>query len=217
MLFYNRAEAGRQLAQKLGQYAGQPNVIVLAIHGGGVPVANEVSQRLHLPVDLMVVRKLRLPEEPAAVFGAITSGGAQEVNAEIVKDLELTPSRIAEIASQEKFELAVMERKTRGDRPFPSLKGQTVIVVDDGMGTGSSMRVVLEALRQQQAARIVIALPVAAPAVFYAFKELADEIICLQTPSDFGRVRDYYLEFFPVTDEDVRKLLAWTPGRSAVV
>lgn len=217
MLFYNRAEAGKQLAQKLVKYANQPNVIVLGIHGGGVPVAKEVSQSLHLPVDLFVVRKLRLPEEPEAVFGAITSGGAQEVNAAIVKDLELTPSRIDEIISRERLELGIKERKTRGDRPFPSLQGKTVIVVDDGMGTGSSMRVVLEVISQKQPARIVIALPVAPPSVFYTFKELAGEIICLQTPPDFGKVRDYYLEFFPVTDEDVHKLLAGMPGQSAAV
>lgn len=217
MLFYNRAEAGKQLAAKLATYAHKPGVVVLAIHGGGVPVATEVSRVLQVPADLLVVRKLRLPEVPEAVFGAITSGGIQELNAAIVRDLELTPSRIDEIISSERIELGIKERKTRGERPFPQLQGQTVIVVDDGMSTGSSMRVALEAIRQQKPARIVIGLPVAPPVVFYTFKELADEIICLQTPPDFKLVRDYYMEFYPVTDEEIHNLLTWTPEKAVPV
>lgn len=212
MQFYNRAEAGRYLAQKLSHYTGQPNVVVLGLQGGGVPVANEVSRSLKAPADILVVRKLRLPEEHEVIFGAITSGGVQVLNEPVVRDLELTPSRVEDIVGHERIELERKEQKFRGDRPFPSLEGQTVIVVDDGLGTGSSMRAALEAIKQQKPSRVVIGLPVAPASVYYDFKYLADEIICLMAPPDFGMVRDYYLEFLPVTDEEIYKLLERTGG-----
>jgi putative phosphoribosyl transferase len=212
MQFYNRAEAGRYLAQKLSHYVGQPHVVVLGLQGGGVPVANEISRSLKVPADIIVVRKLRLPEEHEVIFGAITSGGIPVLNELVVKDLELTPSRIEDIVGHERIELERKEQKFRGDRLFPKLEGQTVIVVDDGLGTGSSMRAALEAIRQQKPGRVVIGLPVAPASVYYDFKKLADEIVCLLTPPDFGAVRDYYLEFLPVTDEEIHKLLERTSG-----
>lgn len=213
MQFYNRAEAGKYLAQKLSHYTGQPHVVVLGLQGGGVPIANEVSIGLKVPADILVVRKLKLPEEREVVFGAITSGGIQVLNDAVVHDLALTPSRIEDIVGHERIELERKEQKFRGDRPFPNLEGRTVIVVDDGLGTGSSMRAALEAIRQQKPSRVVIGLPVAPASVYYDFKYLADEIVCLLTPPDFRVVRDYYLEFLPVTDEEVRKLLERTGGR----
>ncbi|HEX2912469.1 MAG TPA: phosphoribosyltransferase family protein [Chloroflexia bacterium] len=217
MQFYNRAEAGKALGERLTGYANRPEVLILALQGGGIPIASEVSRMLNVPADILVVRKLRLPEESDIVIGAITSGKVQVLNDTIVHDLELTPSRLETIVEQAEVELAAKEQKFRGARPFSELEGRTVIVVDDGLGTGSSMRVALEAIKQRKPGRIVIALPVAPPSVYYDFQSLADEIVCLFTPADFGAVRNYYTEFLPVTEEETQKLLALTAQKVAKV
>jgi putative phosphoribosyl transferase len=215
MEYRDRAEAGRWLAIELSKYQGLHNVVVLGLAGGGIPIANEVSRSLKIPADILVVRKLKLSEEPEVVIGAITSGGAQVINDALVKEYDLTPLQLDALVAQEKVELELKEQRYRGSRPFPSLQGQTVIVVDDGMATGSSMRVALNAIKQQKPARIVMALPVAPPTVYADFKELADEIVCLMTPKNFIKVRDYYLEYHAVTDEEIHTLLKWVAERVA--
>ena len=213
MQFNNRIEAGRWLALELTGYSGRSDVIVLALQGGGVPIANEVSRSLKAPADILVVRKLHLAGQPEVIVGALTSGGVKVMNEEVVQNLKLTPAQIDQISATGQVELESKEQKFRDDRPFPVLAGKTVIVVDDGITTGASMRVALASVRQQNPARLVMAVPVAPPGVFEHFRSLADEIVCLMTPKDFGVVHDYYREYHSVTDEEIHKLLEWASGR----
>lgn len=159
--FRNRAEAGRQLARELSDYAGRPDVIVLGLPRGGVPVAFEVARALGAPLDVFVVRKLGLPHHEELAMGAIASGGAQLLNKDIIDLYGVTMDEIARVTTSETRELERREQQYRGDRAFPDLTDRTVIVVDDGLATGSSMRVAIKALRQTRAEAIVVAVPVA--------------------------------------------------------
>lgn len=216
MQYQDRTEAGRWLALELTRYSGLADVVVLALAGGGIPIANEVSRSLNAPADILVVRKLRLAEQPEVILGAVTSGGAQVINDTLVKEMHLTSSQVDKLVEREKIELELKEMKFRDFRPFPKLEGRTVILVDDGLATGSSMRVALKAIKQQNPARIVIALPVAPPTIFEDFKDFADEIICLMTPKPFGVIHDYYVEYHSISDEEIHKLLEWAADRVAV-
>jgi putative phosphoribosyl transferase len=207
MLYRDRTEAGRLLAAELSRYAHRPDVLVLGLPRGGVPVAYEVAQALEAPLDVFVVRKLGLPGQEELAVGAIASGGARVLNEEVVRALEISNEVIDSIATQEQAELERRERVYRGDRPWPEVRGRVVILVDDGLATGSTMRAAVAALRHQQPARIVVAVPVAAPETCEEFRAIADEIVCLDTPEPFYAVGLWYRDFGQTTDEQVRSVL----------
>lgn len=206
--FRNRIDAGRQLAAALAKYANRPDVIVLGLPRGGIPVAAEVARALHVPLDVFVVRKLGVPGHEEYAMGAIASGGVRLLDRRTVAAAGLTPAQVESVTAAERAELERRERSYRGDRPFPDLTGKTVILVDDGLATGASMRAAIEALRQERPARIVVAVPVAAPETCQAFRHVADEIVCAATPEPFYAVGRWYDDFSQTTDQEVHELLA---------
>jgi len=207
MLFRDRIEAGQVLAKSLNQYAGRSDVLVLALPRGGVPIAFEVAQALHVPLDLFLVRKLGVPGHEELAMGAIASGGVRVLNEQVVRSLRATQETIDAVARQEQRELERRERLYRGDRPPPDVRRKTVILIDDGLATGATMRAAVRALRQQDPARIVVAVPVGAAETCSEFADEADETICAKTPEPFYAVGAWYDDFSPTTDEEVRELL----------
>jgi len=206
-LFKDRRDAGKQLAQELSAYAGRSDVIVLALPRGGVPVAYEVARALNAPLDIFIVRKLGLPGHEELAIGAIASGGIRVLNHDIVQALKIPQTMIDTVTRQELQELERRERAYRGDRPPPEVRGRTVILIDDGLATGASMRAAVAALRAQNPARIVVAVPTAAPETCAAFESEVDEIVCAMTPEPFYGVGRWYEDFSQTTDEEVRALL----------
>jgi predicted phosphoribosyltransferase len=206
--FRDRAEAGRVLTGELSAYANRSDVLVLALPRGGVPVAFEVARSLRAPLDVFLVRKLGLPGQEELAMGAIAAGGVRVLNEEVVQELRIPERVIDVVAAREAQELERRRRAYRDDLPLPDVRGRTVILVDDGLATGASMRTAIAALRQQQPARIVVAVPVAAPSVCEEFRKLADEVVCAATPEPFYAVGLWYQDFSPTTDEQVRDLLA---------
>lgn len=207
--FIDRKDAGRVLAGKLEGFAFAPDTVVLALPRGGVPVAFEVARELHLPLDILVVRKLGVPGHEELAFGAIASGGVLFVNRSMIASLRLTGPVIDRTIELEKSELERRERVYRGDRPALDVHGKTVILVDDGLATGASMRVAIEAVRKQGPYRIVVAVPVAASQVCDEFKQDADQwCVCVLTPEPFYAVGLWYADFSPTTDEEVHDLLS---------
>lgn len=207
MQFRNRTEAGRMLADRLKQYARRPDVLVLALPRGGAPVAYEVAQALNAPLDVLVVRKLGVPGREELAMGAMASGGGRVLNSEVVAGLDIPDQVIDTMAARELRELERRERAYRQDRPVPDVAGRTVIVVDDGIATGSTMRAAVGALRQQQAARIVVAAPTAALSTVREMRPDVDELVAVMTPADFGGVGRWYEDFDQTTDREVRELL----------
>jgi putative phosphoribosyl transferase len=207
-IFQDRTDAGRQLADKLLSYAGRDDVIVLALPRGGVPVAFEVAQRLGVPLDVFVVRKLGVPGHEELAMGAIASGGVRVLNEDVLYVLPDAQSIVEMVTAIEREELKRRERDYRSDRPAPDVRGRTVILVDDGLATGATMRAAAAALRQQGAAKIIVAVPVGAPSTCYEIRGVADDVFCLQTPGSFMGVGQYYEDFSQTTDEEVRELLA---------
>ena len=207
-IFQDRTDAGRQLAEELLSYAGRDDVIVLALPRGGVPVAFEVAQRLGVPLDVFVVRKLGVPGHEELAMGAIASGGIRVLNEDVLYVLPDAQSIVEMVTAIEREELKRRERDYRGDRPAPEVRGRTVILVDDGLATGATMRAAAAALRQQDAAKIIVAVPVGAPGTCHEIKSVADEVVCLQMPGSFMGVGQYYEDFSQTTDEEVRELLA---------
>ena len=207
-IFQDRTDAGRQLAEKLLSYAGRDDVIVLALPRGGVPVAFEVAQRVRVPLDVCVVRKLGVPGHEELAMGAIASGGVRVLNEDVLYVLPDAQSIVEMVTAIEREELKRRERDYRGDRPAPEVRGRTVILVDDGLATGATMRAAAAALRQQGAAKIIVAVPVGAPGTCHEIRSVADEVVCLQTPGSFMGVGQYYEDFSQTTDEEVRELLA---------
>jgi predicted phosphoribosyltransferase len=208
MLFQDRRDAGRQLAAALSDYAGRPDVIVLALPRGGVPVAYEVAKALAAPLDVFSVRKLGVPGHEELAMGAIASGGVRVVNEEVVHELGIPKSLFDAVSAEELRELERRERAYRDDRPPPDVRGKTVILVDDGLATGSSMRAAVAALRRLGPAKIVVAVPVGAPEVCAEFQDVADDAVCAQTPPAFRAVGLWYDDFSQTTDEEVRELLS---------
>ncbi|TMQ34673.1 MAG: phosphoribosyltransferase [Planctomycetota bacterium] len=217
MLYRDRREAGRQLAAKLAAYAGRPDVLVLALPRGGVPVAYEVARALAAPLDIFLVRKLGLPGHEELAMGAVASGGIRVLNKEVVQALRVPEEVIAEVAALELEELERRERLYRGDRPPPYVRGRIVILIDDGLATGSTMRAAIAALRRQHPARIVVAVPVGAPETCAEFQDEADEAICALTPDPFYAVGLWYGDFTQTTDEEVRDLLEQAGAEHAPV
>ena len=207
MIFRDRTEAGKYLATKLLNYKGRPDVLVLALPRGGVPVAFEVAQALRVPLDIFLVRKLGVPGHEELAMGAISTGGVRVLNEDTVEYLRIPEHIIDAIAAEELKELKRRELAYRGNRPEPDVKGKTVILIDDGLATGSTMRAAAQALRQQQPARIVVAVPVSAPETCDEYRIGVDEIICAVTPEPFLGVGMWYLDFPQTTDDEVRDLL----------
>jgi putative phosphoribosyl transferase len=205
--FRDRADAGRQLATHLGDYAGRPNVLVLGLARGGVPVAFEVARALEAPLDVFLVRKLGVPGREELAMGAIASGGARVLNDEVVRSLEVPEETIASVAAEEQRELERRERLYRdGGGPSP-VAGKTAILIDDGLATGASMRAAALALREQGAGEVIVAVPVAPPETCAAFEREVDRTVCVHTPERFHAVGAWYEDFSEVSDEQVRELL----------
>jgi predicted phosphoribosyltransferase len=206
--FRNRTDAGRQLAEKLAAYPDRPDVLVLALPRGGVPVGYEVARALGAPLDVFLVRKLGVPRYEELAMGAVATGGVRVLNDEIVRGLGISEYEIDAVVARELQELARRERLYRGDRPPPDVAGRTVILVDDGLATGATMRAAVVALRQQKPARIVVAVPTASPDTCEALKAEADDVVCAITPEPFFAVGHWYEDFTQTTDDEVRELLA---------
>jgi putative phosphoribosyl transferase len=206
--FADRRAAGRELATKLGTYADRPDVIVLALPRGGVPVGSELALALHAPLEVFVVRKLGVPGHEELGFGALASGGVRTLNDEVIGSLDIGPATIDQVTAREARELDRRERAYRGDRDRPQLAGRVVILVDDGLATGSSMRVAIDAIRQQRPSRVVVAVPVAPPETCRELRDHVDEIICLMTPEPFEAIGLWYDDFTPTSDDEVRELIA---------
>jgi len=206
--FRNRNEAGRQLAEKLKAYADRPDVLVLALPRGGVPVAYEVARALGVPLDVFVVRKLGIPGHEELAMGAVATGGVRVLNDQIVQRLGIPEYVIDAVAAREEQELARRERLYRGNRPPPDVRGRTVILVDDGLATGATMRAAVMALRQLQPARIVVAVPTASSETREELRPEVDDIVCAITPEPFLAVGHWYEDFSQTTDDEVRHLLA---------
>ena len=207
-LFRDRREAGRLLAAKLSAYADRPDLLVLALPRGGVPVAYEVARALGAPLDVFVVRKLGVPGYEELAMGAVATGGVRVLNEEIVERLGIPNHLIDAVAAREQQELSRRERLYRGGRPPPDVRRRTVILVDDGLATGATMLAAIEALRQLQPTRIVVAVPTAAPETCEELRAKVDDVICAITPEPFHAVGLWYHDFSQTTDEEVRDLLA---------
>ena len=207
MIFLDRTDAGKKLAERLAEYANRADVLVLALPRGGVPVAFEVARALHAPLDIFLVRKLGVPGHEELAMGAIATGGVRVLNEDVVNYLHIPEEVIDAVAADELRELERRERLYRGTRPAPDVKGETVILVDDGLATGSTMRAAAAALRQQQPARIVVAVPVSAVQTCDEYRMGVDEIVCAMTPEPFHAVGLWYKDFSQTTDEEVRHLL----------
>jgi putative phosphoribosyl transferase len=205
--FRDRREAGRLLAERLREYAGRDDVLVLALPRGGVPVGAEVARALGAPLDVFLVRKLGLPGQEELAMGAIASGGARVLNEELVQTLGLPDELLDAVAARERPELERREHAYRGDRPAPEVEGRVVVLVDDGLATGSSMRAAVEALRGRGPARIVVAVPAAPAQTCQELRRLVDELVVLKTPKPFYAVGAWYQDFSEVSDEQVRSAL----------
>lgn len=207
MLFNDRRHAGQVLAQRLSHYRNADGVLVLALPRGGVPVAFEVAQALDAPMDVFIVRKLGVPGQEEYAMGAIATGGVRVRNEEAIRALRISDEVLDAVALKEGKELERRERAYRGERPPPEIGGRTVLLVDDGLATGSTMRAAAAALRAQQPARLAVAVPVAAPDTCDEFQSEVDEIICAATPEPFLGVGRWYHDFSQTTDEEVHHLL----------
>ena len=206
--FHDRSEAGRLLGEKLAGYANRPDVLVLALPRGGVPVAYEVARAIGAPLDVFLVRKLGVPGHEEFAMGAIATGGIRVLNDEVVGGLKIPDYVIEAVAAWEQQELTRRERLYRGDRPPPDVRGRTVILIDDGLATGATMHAAIKALQQRQPARIVVAVPTASPETCEEMRAEVDEVICAITPEPFYSVGLWYEDFSQTTDEEVRDLLA---------
>jgi putative phosphoribosyl transferase len=207
MVFANRTEAGRRLAQLLRKYTNREDAIVLGVPRGGVPVAFEVARALGLPLDVFVLRKLGVPGHEELAFGAVGSGGVRVLDPDVIEGLGISDRDIDRVTKAERKELERREREYRGGRPRLDANGKTVILVDDGIATGSSMRAAIRALRQMKPTRLVVATPVAPPSTCHRLRLDVDEVVCVETPEWFRGVGEFYDDFSQVSDEEVNELL----------
>src|SRR3990167_898993 len=205
--FLDRYQAGKMLAEQLKSYAKKPDVIVLALPRGGVPVAYEVAKKLSVPLEVFIVRKLGVPGHEELAMGAIATGGVVVFNDEIVDNLTISQAAINRVIQAEQQELQRRELTYRGNRPFPALSGKTIILVDDGIATGATMRAAIKSLRQQSPAAIIMAVPVAALSTCEEIANNVDKIVCLLKPHNFYAVGAWYEDFSQTTDNEVFELL----------
>lgn len=213
--YQDRPEAGRLLAQHVAMSHGGEDVVVLALPRGGVPVAAEVAEALDAPLDVIVVRKLGVPGQEELAMGAVASGGVRVLNEEVVQALGIPRGAIEAVTAVEEAELARRERLYRGDRPYPELAGRTVVLVDDGLATGATMRAAVAATREHRPAAVVVAVPVAPRDTVELLRREADDVVCPATPEPFLGVGMWYEDFRQTTDDEVRELLARTWRRRA--
>jgi putative phosphoribosyl transferase len=206
--FRNRTEAGQLLAKRLTTYANRSDVLVLALPRGGVPVAYEVATALNVPLDICLVRKLGLPGNKELAMGAIAMGGVMVLNDEVVRSLNISQATIEKVAASEQEELERRDRAYRGDRPPPDVRGRMIILIDDGIATGSTLRAAIATLKQQQPQSIIVAVPVAPLSTYNELKAEVDKVVSLVTPESFYSISVWYDDFTQTTDEEVRTLLA---------
>jgi putative phosphoribosyl transferase len=204
--FQDRAQAGRLLGEKLADFADCPGLVVLGLPRGGVPVAFEVARRLRAPLDVCLVRKLGVPGHGELAMGAIATGGVCFLNDSIIRSLDISPDIIDQAIDRKRHELEERERAFRIDGPM-ELRGRVVVLVDDGLATGSTMRAAVMAVRQMSPSRVIVAVPVAARDTYRDFTQLADEIVCVQTPANFEGVGQWYEDFTQTSNGEVRRLL----------
>ena len=209
--FADRYGAGRLLAERLQTYAGRTDVVVLGLPRGGVPVASEVAAALGAPLDVFVVRKLGVPSQPELAMGAIATGGVRVLNDDVIALAGITPAIVERVSLEQQRELERRERAYRDGRPAVPLAGKVVVIVDDGLATGSTMRAAVAAIRRLGPSRVVVAVPVGAPDTYRMLQKIADEVICLQTPERFTAVGNWYDDFSQTTDEELRTLLRAQP------
>jgi putative phosphoribosyl transferase len=213
--FADRHHAGKSLAERLKEFTGRIDVVVLALPRGGVPVAYEVASALRAPLDVFVVRKLGVPGHEELAMGAIASGDVRVLNQDVLDWYRLSEADVDAVSRHEKGELERREQLYRGSRPLTPIEGRTVILIDDGLATGSTMRAAVEAVRRLNPTRIVVAVPVGAQDTCDQLGHIADEAICLMTPASFSAVGQWYLDFSQTTDDEVRQLLASAADRPA--
>lgn len=207
-IYRDRNDAGRQLATLLTAYANQPQTLILALPRGGVPVGYEIARQLQVPLDVFLVRKLGVPDQEELAMGAIASGGIRVLNEDVVEHLHIPGSVIEEATRREQRELARRERLYRANTPPPIFAGKTIILVDDGLATGASMRAAIQALKHQHTAHLAVAVPVAAMTTCLLLQSEVDRLICAQMPEPFYGVGYWYQDFAQTSDEQVRELLA---------
>lgn len=212
MLFHDRLDAGRQLASRLEGYGGRPDLVVLALPRGGVPVAHEVANRLGAPLDVFLVRKLGVPGQEELAMGAISEGGVEVVSDNLIRELGIPRALVQQTSARERLELDRRDRFFRGGRGLVPVRGRVVILVDDGLATGSTMEAAVVGLRRLDPARIVVAVPVGAAETCERLRKIADEVVCVQTPEPFQAVGLWYDDFSQTSDEEVRRLLAAAHG-----
>jgi putative phosphoribosyl transferase len=208
MRFHDRTDGGRRLATLLTAYANRDDVTVLALPRGGVPVASEVARLLDVPLEVFVVRKLGVPGHSELAMGAIASGGVQVLNEALIDHLDIPLALVDQVAVRERLELERRDRLYRGDRPMPPLIDRTVLVIDDGLATGSTMHAAVSALRPSRPARVIVAAPVGAPETCIRLKPVADDVVCVQMPTPFDAVGLWYERFDQLDDEEVLDRLA---------
>jgi predicted phosphoribosyltransferase len=206
--FENKHEAGKQLADALIDYEGRQDCLILALPRGGVPVAYEVAKKLSLPLDLLLVRKLGVPDHEELAMGAIASGGIRVLNHNILQQLYIPPVTLEQVTTKERKELERRDQLYRGNLPMPDIKGKTIFVVDDGLATGATMKAAVVTLREANAASIIVAIPVGAVATCQELAKLADKVVCLYGPEPFGGVGKWYVDFSQTSDLEVQNLLA---------
>jgi predicted phosphoribosyltransferase len=206
--FLDRYDAGRRLAGALSRYAEQPDLLILALPRGGVPVAYEVARALHAPLDVFLVRKLGFPGHEELAMGAIATGGVRILDQQLIQMYGVPADLIDRVTAAERAEMERRERLYRDGRPPPDVRGRTVILIDDGLATGSTMRAAVEALREEDARKIMVAVPVAPLETCEALREEVDDIVCAVTPEPFRAVGIWYTDFSETTDDEVRELLA---------
>jgi putative phosphoribosyl transferase len=209
---HDRKEAGQRLAQALGRYRDHPNAIILGLPRGGVPVAYEIAQALHLPWDICLVRKLGLPGHKELAMGAIAANGVRVLNYEVIAWHSISSKQIEEVAAKELRELQRRDHVYRGTREAPKLRDRVVIIVDDGLATGASMRAAIQVIQQQQPAQVVVAVPVAPKSACEELSHAVDQVVCLMQPETFYAIAQWYDNFAQVSDEEVCTLLGQFPS-----
>lgn len=205
--FVDRSQAGQLLAEALSSYEGKPDVLVLALPRGGVPVAYEVAKAIEAPLDVLIVRKLGTPGHSELAMGAIASGGGRVLNPDVLQLARITPEQIEQVEAEQRAELMRREQAYRGGRPFPELKDKTVILVDDGLATGATMKAAVASVKSRQPAKVVVAVPVSPIETKAELESLADEVVSLLSPPVFYAVGEWYQHFPQTSDQEVKELL----------